>query len=89
MEAWNDKRKLPMGFAAMFAFLVGCAGAIVGMAQIWYTGPIAKKVGDDGADLGIELGFLFAGVVFPPLRYLELRAFGKQTSVVEAMGTWF
>jgi len=77
MEAWDTPRLLPFGLAAMLAFCVGVAGSVVGMSQAWYTGPIAKKVGDDGADLGIELGFIFAGVVFPPLRYLELKKFGK------------
>lgn len=77
LEAWNQPSMLPIGFAALFAFCVGAAGSVVGMAQVWYVGPIAKKVGDFGADLGIELGFLFAGVVFPPLRYLELKKFGR------------
>lgn len=77
LNVWNDRRKLPFGLAANFAFCVGIAGAVVGMGQVWYVGPIAKKVGAYGADLGIELAFLFSGIVFPPLRYLELKRFGK------------
>lgn len=49
--AWNTKEKLPLGVAALAAFLVGWAGAILCMAQVWYIGPIAKTVGDYGADV--------------------------------------
>jgi purine-cytosine permease-like protein len=33
-DAWNDPRKLPLGFAALTAFLLGWAGAILCMAQV-------------------------------------------------------
>ena len=48
---WNQQNKLPVGIAALIAFLVGWAGAILCMAQVWYVGPIAKLVGDYGADV--------------------------------------
>ena len=48
---WNEKTKLPVGIAALIAFLVGWAGAILCMAQVWYIGPIAKLVGEYGADV--------------------------------------
>jgi len=74
---WNRKEKLPLGIAALIAFLVGWAGAILSMAQVWYIGPIAGLVGDYGADMGNYMGFTWAAVVFPPLRYLELKRFGR------------
>lgn len=37
--------------------------------------PIGIMIGDYGADLGIELGFLFSAVAYPPLRYIELKFF--------------
>ena len=49
--AWDRKEELPVGLAALAAFLVGWAGAILSMAQVWYVGPIAKLVGDFGADV--------------------------------------
>ena len=49
--AWNQQMKLPVGIAALIAFLVGWAGAILCMAQVWYIGPIAAKVGEYGADV--------------------------------------
>ena len=33
-DAWNDREKLPLGAAALVAFLVGWAGAILCMAQV-------------------------------------------------------
>ncbi|KAF6234092.1 hypothetical protein HO173_007511 [Letharia columbiana] len=75
--AWENKEYLPIGAAALTAFLVGWAGAIIGMSQVWYIGPVAKLVGGIGADVGIWLGMGFALLTFPPLRYLELRTFGK------------
>lgn len=49
--AWNEQERLPIGIAALAAFLVGWAGAILCMAQVYYIGPIAKLVGDSGADV--------------------------------------
>jgi purine-cytosine permease-like protein len=74
---WNRKDKLPLGIAAFTAFIVGWVGAILCMAQAWYVGPIAKLVGDFGIDLGNYVGFAWAGLVYPPLRYWELKRFGR------------
>ncbi|KAF2135342.1 uncharacterized protein K452DRAFT_239548 [Aplosporella prunicola CBS 121167] len=75
--AWNDEARLPLGLAALAAFLIGWAGAIVSMDQAYYVGPIAAMVGADGADLGIWVGCGFTLVTFPGLRWLELRRFGR------------
>ncbi|KAI9373084.1 hypothetical protein BJX61DRAFT_533479 [Aspergillus egyptiacus] len=75
-SAWNNPQKLPVGYAATAAFLIGWAGAIVGMNQVYYTGPIAEAIAG-GCDLGIWLGIGFAAVAFPPLRVLELLAVGR------------
>lgn len=48
---WNKQDQLPIGIAALIAFLIGWAGAILCMAQVWYIGPIAARVGDYGADV--------------------------------------
>lgn len=75
--AWEDKKRLPIGAAALFAWLVGWAGAIIGMQQIWYQGPVALKIGGYGGDIGAWMSIAFAGIVYPGLRYLELRKFGR------------
>ncbi|KAL8789445.1 MAG: hypothetical protein Q9195_006811 [Heterodermia aff. obscurata] len=74
---WDQRQKLPMGIAALLAFLVGWVGAILCMAQAWYTGPIARLVGEYGADMGNYVGFSWAALVYPPLRWLELKKFGR------------
>jgi len=53
-DAWNRQEKLPLGIAALAAFLVGWAGAVLCMAQVWYIGPIARLVGDFGADVSLH-----------------------------------
>ncbi|RDW57550.1 purine-cytosine permease family protein [Aspergillus mulundensis] len=74
---WDDPSKHPVGIAALIAFLVGWAGAILCMAQVWYIGPLAGLVGEYGADMGNYVGFSWAAVVYPPLRYLERKRFGR------------
>ncbi|KAF2679944.1 hypothetical protein K458DRAFT_313125 [Lentithecium fluviatile CBS 122367] len=76
-SVWNRPGKLPIGIAALVAFIVGWVGAILGMAQIWYIGPIAHLVGDYGADMGNYIGFVWAAVVYPPIRMWELKRFGR------------
>lgn len=76
-SAWADKSKLPIGIAALAAFLIGWAGAIISMDQVYYVGPLAKMVGAYGADLGIWVGCGWAMLVYPPLRWLELKKFGR------------
>jgi purine-cytosine permease-like protein len=56
--AWDDPTKLPIGLAAFAAFVVGWVGAVLCMAQYWYIGPLAKSVGDFGADVSL-LSFVF------------------------------
>jgi purine-cytosine permease-like protein len=76
-SAWDDRRKLPLGIAAFISFGMGWVGAVLGMYQVWYVGPLAKLVGDTGADIGMWLGCGVALVVFPPTRFLELKVIGR------------
>jgi len=69
---------LPPGIAAISAFCIGVAGAVLGMAQVWFTGPIGKRVGGPfGGDVGFELGFAFAAVSYVIFRKIELGKFGR------------
>lgn len=72
---WEDKSYLPVGWAAGISFLLGWMGAILGMSQVWYVGPLAKL--SAGADVGVWVGFGFTMITFPPLRYLELKYVGR------------
>ncbi|WPK23083.1 hypothetical protein PUMCH_000307 [Australozyma saopauloensis] len=71
---WNNQGRLSRGLAATAAFLCGAAGAVVGMAQTYYEGPLAVKV---GGDIAMWLCIGFSGLVFPCLRYWELKKFGR------------
>lgn len=75
--AWSDPKRLPLGLAAFTAFIIGWVGAILCMYQIYYVGPIAKLASPTGADLGIWVGCSWAMIVFPPLRWLEIRKIGR------------
>ena len=75
--AWDDREKLPLGIAALVAFLIGYAGSVISMAQVWYIGPIARLIGEYGGDAGNYVGFSWAALVYPPLRWLELKKFRR------------
>ncbi|KAJ5808680.1 Permease cytosine/purine uracil thiamine allantoin [Penicillium riverlandense] len=75
--AWRDPSKLPVGVAAFLAFVVGWVGAVLCMAQVWYVGPLAKLVSAFGADMGNYVGFSWAALVYPPMRWVELRFLGR------------
>ncbi|ATY67141.1 cytosine allantoin [Cordyceps militaris] len=72
---WENKKYLPQGWAALLGFLVGWVGAVLGMSQAWYVGPLSKLA--SGADLGMWIGFAMTMLTFAPLRYLELRFVGR------------
>lgn len=77
LSAWNDKHRLPKGLAAIMAFCIGVVGAVLGMSEAWYTGVVGKTVRSYGGDLGVEMGFIFTGISYPPLRLWELKQFGR------------
>lgn len=76
-EDYNDPSKLPIGIAGTFGFCCGVAGAVVGMQEQWYTGPLAIKIGEFGGDIGFELCVAFAFIGHCLARPLELKYFGR------------
>ncbi|KAL2831502.1 hypothetical protein BDW59DRAFT_182155 [Aspergillus cavernicola] len=74
--AWNNPKLLPIGLAALAAFVIGWGGSILGMYQTYFTGPVGKLVGD-GIDLGVPLGVSWGGLAYLPLRWLELKYVGR------------
>lgn len=76
-DIWDNPKFYSHGYAATAAFCCGIAGAVVGMNQVYYVGPIARMVGSSYADLGTFLCMGFSGLVYPALRYLELKKFGR------------
>ncbi|KAL1882268.1 Purine-cytosine permease fcy21 [Diaporthe australafricana] len=78
VEDYATPGRLPPGIAALCAFLVGVMGAVLGMAQVWYTGPIGRLCGDEyGGDVGFELGFGFSAVTYLALRSVERAKFRR------------
>src|SRR5271155_5620303 len=73
LEGWNDKFKLPYGYASMTAFCFGIMGVVLGMAQTWYIGVIGGQIGDPtyGGDIAFELAAAFSGIIYPIARYFE------------------
>ncbi|KAJ7826594.1 hypothetical protein B0H14DRAFT_2817032 [Mycena olivaceomarginata] len=80
-ESWNKSERVPIGIAAVIAFLFGALGTAMGMAQIWYIGKIGALVGGAanpfGGDIGFELAGAFAGSCMYLHATLELKKFGR------------
>lgn len=70
---WKNPRKLPSGIAAITAGVGSFALVIPCMAATWYTGPIAEHTGD----IGFEVAFVLAGLLYFPLRTLEIKIQGR------------
>ncbi|ORY63174.1 permease for cytosine/purines, uracil, thiamine, allantoin-domain-containing protein [Pseudomassariella vexata] len=68
-DIWNVGRKLPSGVPALAASLLSMGLVVPGMAEAWYTGPIAKTTGD----IGFEMAFFVTAILYFPFRWLEIR----------------
>ncbi|CAK7268883.1 hypothetical protein SEPCBS119000_003287 [Sporothrix epigloea] len=66
---WNVGKKLPPGVAAISASILSFGLVVPGMAEVWYTGPIAVHTGD----IGFEVAFVVTAIFYIPLRWLEIR----------------
>ena len=51
----------------------------MGMSQVWFIGPIGRRIGDPsyGGDVGFELAFAFSAISFMVFRSLEKKHFGR------------
>ncbi|KAK3329437.1 purine-cytosine permease [Apodospora peruviana] len=77
-EDYTNPKALPPGFAATAAVGFGVMGAALGMAQVWYTGPIARLAGtESGVDIGFELAFGFTVISYVIMRTLEKSYFHR------------
>lgn len=71
--AWNVGRELPTGAPALLASMLSFALVVPGMAEVWYTGPIAEKTGD----IGFEMAFAVTALFYFPLRWAEVKWRGR------------
>jgi NCS1 nucleoside transporter family len=75
VEDWDTSQKLPIGWAAIISFLIGLGGVLLGAAQVYYVGPIARLFNPPyGMDIGFELGVIFAAIAYLVLRHMELQS---------------
>ena len=73
VDDWNNRSRLPIGWAAIVSMVFGLVGVLLGAAQVYYVGPIARLVNPPfGMDIGFELGLVFAGIAYFFLRRVEL-----------------
>lgn len=77
LTAYNDKTKLPIGFGGILGICAGIGGAVVGMDATYYVGPIARKIGAEGGDVGFQMAAAMSGIVYPIARYAEIRIWGR------------
>ncbi|CAE6340676.1 unnamed protein product [Rhizoctonia solani] len=75
-SAWNTPSALPTGIAALAAFAVTFALVVPSMNQVWFQGPIGKQVGD----VGFEVAFVLASVVYTGFRSVEKKAWTSRTA---------
>lgn len=72
VEEYDVPGRLPPGMAAVSAFGVGVVGAVLGMAQVWFTGPVGALCGGElGGDIGFEMAFGFSAVTYAVFRPVE------------------
>jgi len=78
VDDWNTRGKLPIGWAALVSSAIGLGGVLLGAAQVYYVGPIARLFNPPfGMDIGFELGLIFAGIAYFLLRHAELAQTGR------------
>jgi purine-cytosine permease-like protein len=87
-DDWKDQSKLPVGAAAFASFLIGWAGAILCMGQTYFYGPIAKLVGDYGADVSYSVARSLCVLANTPHRLDCLLPLLGQPSAICLFGTW-
>ncbi|GBE87391.1 hypothetical protein SCP_1100660 [Sparassis crispa] len=67
-EKWDRPGELPLGIAALLAFLCAFGMIVPCMSQAWYVGPIAAA---GTGDIGVIVGFTLACVVYAIFRAVE------------------
>ena len=87
VDDWNTPSRLPIGWAAIVSMVFGLVGVLLGAAQFYYVGPIAKLVNPPfGMDVGFELGLVLAGIAYLILRRIELNTSPRGELEVSSTG---
>jgi purine-cytosine permease-like protein len=73
VDGWDDASRLPPGVAAVVAEVAAFGMVVPCMDQVYWTGPIARTTGD----IGFEVAFAVAAVVYALGRWVERRVVGR------------
>lgn len=73
---WDNPSKLPSGIAALAAFAVSFALIVPSMNQVWFAGPIGK----DAGDVGFEVAFFLAGLLYFGFRSVEKKMMPERSA---------
>ncbi|XBW36456.1 hypothetical protein QEN19_002034 [Hanseniaspora menglaensis] len=74
-EIWNDHSKLTLGIATIVSFVCSVGIVAASMSQTYWVGPIAEKF--DGGDTAMWFAMAVSLVVYPPIRFWELKRYGR------------
>lgn len=74
--SWETPSALPTGLAALAAFACSFALIVPSMNQVWFAGPIGKTAGD----VGFEVAFCLAGLLYAVFRPLEKKFFPARSA---------
>ena len=70
--------------AGTFTVLPSAHVSLTRLVETWYIGPVAKKFGQYGGDLGFEFAFvLLLSFVSAPADWAQRRFFARRLSAVE------
>lgn len=75
VDDWNNRSRLPVGWAAIVSMAIGLVGVYLGASQSLFTGPIAARLPINSflnTDIGFELGVVLAAIAYLILRRIEL-----------------
>lgn len=73
---YDQPRKLSPALAAFGASCFGVMGSMLGMAQVWFVGPVARSI-DQGGDIGFILAFSATAVTYTGFRTVEHRYYRR------------
>ncbi|GAA6061873.1 hypothetical protein JCM10212_000514 [Sporobolomyces blumeae] len=77
-DHFADYSKLAPGYACVASICCTIPPVVMGMAETWYTGPIALAITKPyGGDLGFELSYVVSAITYPIFREIEIRYFGR------------
>ncbi|GAA6014439.1 hypothetical protein JCM11491_007054 [Sporobolomyces phaffii] len=77
-DHYADYTKLAPGYACVASIAVCVGLAVIGMAETWWTGPLALAVTRPfGADLGFEMCYVGSAITYPIFRTIEVHYYNR------------